>query len=163
MPTTSRRSAAHRAKAATAPVTPADAEAQGGPVPGAPRKPAGTVRRALYDALGFLCVGLAIIGVFVPVWPTTVFAIAASILFAKANPGAYRWLLRSRLLGPYLRNWHEKTGITLPYKIRTCVILWVGLALSIVFFVDALWLRALLVAIGVAVTWHVFAIKTRKD
>ncbi len=120
------------------------------------------VRRVLYNSLGFLCVGLGIIGVFLPVWPTTVFAISASILFAKANPGAYRWLLRNRLLGPYLENWHNKTGITLPYKIRTCAILWLGLGASMIWFVDALWLHLLLAAIGIAVTWHVFAIRTKK-
>ena len=127
-----------------------------------PKPKVAGVRRVVYNALGFLCVGLGIIGVLLPVWPTTVFAISASILFAKANPGAYRWLLNNRLLGPYLDNWHNKTGITLPYKIRTCAILWLGLGASMIWFVDALWLHLLLAAIGIAVTWHVFAIKTKK-
>jgi len=124
--------------------------------------PRRSVRTVVYNVLGFLCVGAGIIGVFLPVWPTTVFAIAASILFARANPRMYVWLRRNRFLGPYLRNWHDKTGITMAYKIRTCVVLWAGLGASMVFFVDAAWLYALLTAIGVAVTWHVFAIRTRK-
>lgn len=124
--------------------------------------PRRTVRQVIFNILGFICVGAGIIGVFLPVWPTTGFVIAASILFAHANPRMYLWLRRNRFLGPYLANWYEKTGITMAYKIRTCVILWAGLGASMIFFVDAAWLYALLTVIGIGVTWHVFAIRTRK-
>jgi uncharacterized membrane protein YbaN (DUF454 family) len=135
------------------------------PEPVAPRRgprPISPTRRAVYNAVGFVCVVMGAIGVFVPVWPTTGFVIVASILFARANPRMYTWLLANRLLGPYLENWHNKTGITMAFKLRTCAILWVGLGVSM-YFVSATWLYVLLAAVGVGVTWHVFAIRTRRD
>ncbi len=119
------------------------------------------IRNGVYNVLGIICVIMGIIGVFLPIWPTTVFAIAASILFSKANPRLYNWLLKSRLLGPYLDNYHNKRGITMAYKIRTCIILWAGLLFSMT-FIEPLWLYFLLTAIGVAVSIHVLVIKTRE-
>ncbi|ACZ30103.1 protein of unknown function DUF454 [Xylanimonas cellulosilytica DSM 15894] len=131
------------------------------PAPETGRSRARSVRRAVYNALGMVCVALGVIGVFVPVWPTTGFVILASILFSRANPRMYTWLLTSRMLGPYLQNWYHKTGIPMSYKIRTCVLLWAGLGVSMI-FVSTPWLYALLAVVGIAVTWHVFAIRTRR-
>jgi len=100
------------------------------------------------------------IGVFVPIWPTTVFAIAASILFAKANPRLHAWLLKSRFLGPYLENYHNKIGIAMPYKLRTVWFMWSGMIFSMT-FIGLLWVQLLIALIGVAVTIHIFTIKTR--
>ena len=127
----------------------------------AAQRPGSKARRTLYNVLGMVCVAVGIVGVFVPVLPTTGPVILASILFAKANPRMHAWLLSNRLLGPYLDNWHNKTGITMGHKIGTCAVLWAGLGVSMV-VVSAVWLRVLLAVVGVAVTWHVFSLRTRR-
>jgi len=117
-------------------------------------------KASVLNAVGFLCVVCAIIGVFVPGWPTTIFVIIASICFSKANPKMQKWLMQSKLLGPYLENYHNKTGITMAYKIRTVAFMWSGM-LATMAITATLWLIVLLCVIGILVTWHVFAIKTR--
>lgn len=104
---------------------------------------------------------LGIIGIFLPLLPTTPFALAASILFSSVNPRLNRWLLKNRLLGPYLDNYYNKRGISLGYKIWTCSSLWVGLITSMI-LVDLLAVRILLVCIGIGVSIHVISIKTKK-
>ena len=118
------------------------------------------MKKALFNTLGVIFVGFGIIGVFLPIWPTTPFVLAASIFFAKANPKLHAWLLRSRFLGPYLENYYYKRGIPLAYKIRTCAFLWSGLAFSMT-LISYVWLMVLLCAVGIAVSAHVFAIKTK--
>ena len=118
------------------------------------------LRNFVYNFIGLVCVVMGTIGVFVPLWPTTVFAIVASIMFAKANPKLHSWLMQSRLLGPYLQNYHNKIGITMAYKIRTCIILWSGLMFSSV-LISVYWVYIILAVVGISVTAHVFWIRTR--
>jgi len=102
--------------------------------------------------------------VFLPLLPTTPFAILASILFAKTNPKMQAWLFRSKLVGGYLDNYYNKTGVTLTYKIRTFALLWIGLISSIVLIIISdrvWWLPIPLIAIGIAVSWHILSIKTK--
>ena len=119
------------------------------------------IKHILINLLGTICVILGTIGIFLPVLPTTPFILAAAILFAKVNPKFHNWLMNNRLLGPYLENYYNKHGITLAYKIKTCIFLWSGLILSMIIIGDALWLYFLLTVIGLIVTIHVFTIKTK--
>jgi len=119
------------------------------------------IKNLLLNILGMINVIFGIIGIFVPLWPTTIFVIIASICFAKANPKMHAWLLNSRFLGPYLDNYHNKRGIAMAYKIRTCAFMWSGMIFSML-LINLLWVQILVSAIGVAVTTHVFWIKSRK-
>lgn len=68
------------------------------------------VRYALLAA-GHLFVVLAVIGLFVPLLPTTDFLLLAAACYAKTSKRFHRWLLSSRLFGPVLRDWHERRQI----------------------------------------------------
>ena len=114
-----------------------------------------------FNILGTICVTLGILGIFLPLLPTTPFALAAAILFSRVNPKFHSWLLKNRFLGPYIDNYYNKMGVTLAYKVRTFIFLWVGLISSMIIIVNTLWLYILLTIIGVSVSTHIFLIKTR--
>ena len=95
-----------------------------------------------------------------PLWPRTPFALAASFFFAKSSPRLHSWLLRSRILGPYLEHYYFKTGLTLAYKIRTCIFMWVGLVVSMV-LINILWLSIFLGIKGLIISIHIFMSKTK--
>ncbi len=59
-------------------------------------------RRLALAGLGFVFVGLALAGVFMPGLPTTIFLIVASYLFTKSCPVLEERLLGSRIFRPYL-------------------------------------------------------------
>lgn len=80
------------------------------PVSKPPRQVRG-LRRPIYLALGFGFVGLAVLGAFLPILPTTPFLLLASYFFLRSNPAWNDWLLRSRLFGPFLRDWQQHRGV----------------------------------------------------
>ena len=66
----------------------------------------------LYKAMGFLFLGLGIIGMFLPLLPTTVFILMAAGCFAKSSPRWHSWLLANRTFGPIIKNWEEHRCIS---------------------------------------------------
>jgi uncharacterized membrane protein YbaN (DUF454 family) len=88
------------------------------------------VKRYLYAALGFLCVALGFVGVFVPGMPTTVFVLSAAFLFSRSYPPFEEWLLANRWLGPSLRRFREMGGMSRSAKITALLSMWTAIAIS---------------------------------
>jgi uncharacterized protein len=88
------------------------------------------VRRAVFAAVGVLCVVLGIIGVFMPGLPTTEFILAASYLFARSSPTLEGWLERNRWLGPPLRRFKETRGMPRKAKALALASMWTGVGVS---------------------------------
>lgn len=109
--------------------------------------------------VGSLSVTLGVIGIFVPLMPTTVFLLLAAACYARSSDRFYRKLVDSRWLGSYIRASREGRGMSRAQKVWTLALLWVGIGSSAVFAVEAWWLRAVLLAIAVAVTIHVARIQ----
>ena len=89
------------------------------------------IRRALCTTLGILSVALAVIGIFVPGLPTTVFVIAASYLFTQSSPTLAAWLERNRWLGPSLHRFRETRGMPVRSKAFALISMWAGVGLSL--------------------------------
>ncbi|MFV1498367.1 YbaN family protein [Phaeobacter sp. JH20_02] len=67
--------------------------------------------RVLYATLGMLCVGLALLGVALPLLPTVPFLLLASFFFANSSERLHDWIISHRLFGPMIQNWHERGAI----------------------------------------------------
>ena len=67
--------------------------------------------------LGWLCVGLAFVGIFVPGIPTTPFLIVALWAFAQSSKKFHSWLLNHKRFGPMLRNWESHKVVPQKAKI----------------------------------------------
>lgn len=113
----------------------------------------GLPRRA-FAGVGFVFVGLGLIGVVVPGWPTTIFMILALWAFKKSSPKMECWLLNHRMFGPTLRDWEENHSIKRRTKIVAITTLWAFLIVSL-FLIGALWVKVLVVAVGAWVTWFI--------
>ncbi len=116
--------------------------------------------RYLYIVAGTLSLILGVVGIFVPLLPTTPFLLLAAALYFKSSPRLYDWLLRNRYLGVYIRNFREYKAIPLRAKIVSTALLWATIGYCVLAVVDALWLRLLLAAIAVGVTIHIWSYKT---
>ena len=108
--------------------------------------------KALLIACGTLCVGLGVVGIFLPLMPTTVFLLLAAACYARSSERFHRRLVEHPWLGPYIRQRH---GMTVRQKAVTLVVLWLTLAATMIWTAEALWLRVLLILIGLGVTLHV--------
>lgn len=116
----------------------------------------------LYLISGFLLVAIGVIGIFLPLLPTTIFLILASICFVKSSPGANEWLRNHKVLGGYIDNYQNKTGLTRNAKIVNIITLWTSILLSAFLLTEALYIRIILLAIAIGVTIHLVMIKTKK-
>jgi uncharacterized protein len=72
--------------------------------------------RGLWLAAGGLFLGLGLLGVVLPVLPTTPFMLLAAGCFARSSPRLHRWLLGHPVFGPPIRNWEENAAISRPAK-----------------------------------------------
>ena len=118
--------------------------------------------RPLLVTFGTIFVGLGIVGIFVPVLPTTPFLLLAAACYARSSQRFYHWLLYNRWFGNYIRNYRQKRGIPLKMKVLTISLLWVTIGVSAIFAVQSLVVRIILVLIAIGVSIHVLSLKTLK-
>jgi hypothetical protein len=119
--------------------------------------------RVLLIAAGTVATGLGILGMFVPLLPTTPFLLLAAICYARSSDRFYHWLLNNRWFGSYIRNYLQKRGIPLRAKVFTLVLLWVAIGCSVAFAVELFVVRLVLVLIAIGVSIHVLTLRTLKE
>jgi len=107
--------------------------------------------RAVLIVAGTIALGFGVLGIVVPVLPTTPFLLLAAACYARASDRLYRWLLNQRTLGPVIVRWRESRTIDPRVKVRALVVVVVTFGLSIV-LVEEIVLRALLAATGMIVS-----------
>jgi uncharacterized membrane protein YbaN (DUF454 family) len=121
-----------------------------------------TAKRRLLIAAGTLCTGLGIVGIFVPILPTTPFLLLAAACYMRSSERFYRWLTNNRVFGAYVRNYIEGRGMPMRIKVLTILLLWLTIGLSVTFAVQNSVTRIILISIAVGVTVHIVLIRKRK-
>ncbi len=96
--------------------------------------------------LGFVCLGLAVLGVILPVMPTTCFVLMAAACFAKSSPRFYNWLLASRIFGPMINQWQTSRSMPKRAKIMAITSILLSGAFSI-YVLDSAMLQAMVATI----------------
>jgi hypothetical protein len=138
------------------------------PPPGSRGEPLGynnhrcTVSRFLWNAAGTLSLSLGIVGIVIPLLPTTPFLLLATACYLRGSVTMYNWMLTNRYFGTYLREYREGKGIRQEIKVATIVLLWVVLGLSAIFVTDNVIVRIALLVVGVGVSIHILTIKQKK-
>jgi len=112
---------------------------------------------------GTIFVGLGVIGIFLPVIPATPFLLLAAACYARSSRRFYCWLLNNRWFGVYIKNYRQKKGMPLKVKIFTVALLWLTILISVIFAVQSLALRIVLIIIAIGVSVHILSLKTLKE
>jgi hypothetical protein len=118
--------------------------------------------RIVLIAGGTLCVALAVLGLFLPVLPTTPFLLLAAVCYARSSERFYHWLLTNRWFGAYIRNYREGRGIPLWHKVLAISLLWLTIGYAVGFVVPQWWVKGILLGIAVGVTIHLLKTKTAR-
>ncbi len=121
-----------------------------------------TLKKHIYIALASFFVALGVIGIFLPLVPTTPFLLLAVYFYMNSSKKRLKKLLSNKYLGPYIHDYISKEGMPLRLKIRTISLLWITLIFGIVFATNNLHMRLFLVAVGFGVSIHLIIKKTKE-
>ena len=124
------------------------------------RQTAGTLSRWLLILAGTIFLVLAVIGVILPLVPTTPFLLLAAACYARGSKKFYNWLINNKWLGEYIKNYQEGRGIPLNIKIITITVLWITITFSAILIVTNYLLQIILIIIAIGVTLHILTLKT---
>jgi len=120
------------------------------------------IQKIFYFSSGIILVTIGTIGIFLPVLPTTIFLILASACFIRSSPKAHQFLRNHKIFGQYIKNYEEKSGLTIKSKIYNIIFLWIMILMSVIFFTEEIIIRIVLFIIAIGVTIHLIMIKTKK-
>src|SRR5690606_22738122 len=110
-------------------------------------------------AVGWLSVVLGVIGIFLPVLPTTPFLLLAAACFARSSPRFYAWLVGHPRLGPWIRDYLDGQGIPLKGKIYTLILMWLSILFAC-WVVNLPFARIAMLTSAVLVTIYILRQKT---
>jgi uncharacterized membrane protein YbaN (DUF454 family) len=110
-------------------------------------------------AIGWLSVALGVLGIFLPVLPTTPFLLLAAACFARSSPRFYHWLVGHPRLGPWIRDYLEGNGIPLKGKVYAIGLMWTSILFSC-YLVPMPWARGFMLTSAVLVTLYILRQKT---
>ena len=112
--------------------------------------------------LGSISLALGVIGIFLPLLPTTPFLLLAAALYVRSSEELYNWLIHQKYLGTYIRNFREHKAIPLHAKIISVSMVWITLTYCAIAIIEPIWLKALFFLLAIGVTWHILSYKTLK-
>ena len=112
--------------------------------------------------LGTVSLALGIIGIFLPLLPTTPFLLLTAALYFRGSPRLYQWLLNHKCLGPYIRSFRENKAIPLRAKIISISLMWITMLYCVFFIIPYIWVKVILLIIAAGVTYHILSFKTLK-
>lgn len=116
--------------------------------------------RVIYAVIGTISLILGVLGIFLPVLPTTPFLLLTATLYFKASDKMYNWLLNQKYLGEYIKHFREHRAIPLKAKIVAIGMLWLSLLYCAIFIAPYIWLSILFIVLAIAVTIHILSYKT---
>jgi uncharacterized protein len=112
--------------------------------------------------VGTISVALGILGIFLPLLPTTPFLLLASACYIRSSERLYHWLMGNKYLGPYIRNIKDRRGMPFRAKVYTIALLWVSLLFSI-YRIDKTSLDILLLITGICTSTFILRLRTLRD
>lgn len=118
--------------------------------------------RIILTLFGLITLGLGILGIFLPVLPTTPFLLLSAALFLRGNRGLYDWLLNHRKLGPYISNFMVHKAIPLKVKIISVSMVWITLLYCAIGVAEHWAFRLFFIVLAAAITIHILSYKTLK-
>lgn len=110
--------------------------------------------------IGWTSVALGVIGIFLPVLPTTPFLLLSAACFARSSRRFYEWLVDHPRLGPWIRDYLDGEGIPLKGKVYAIGLMWASIALSC-YLVPLFWARTFMLTSAVCVSLYILKQKTR--
>jgi uncharacterized membrane protein YbaN (DUF454 family) len=106
------------------------------------------MKKIFWNILGFICLGLAYIGVVTPGFPYSIWIVASAYCFSHGSERMHKWLYTHKLFGPFLTNWEQKR--VFPTKMKYFMVGMMSLSLVLMYSSGVPWLGINLTAMTMA-------------
>ena len=116
--------------------------------------------KAVLIIIGTLSITLGVIGIVIPLLPTTPLILLGAACYVKASDNLYQKLIKNKWLGGYIKDFREKNGITLKNKVLSLSLMWISITGTILFLDIVFWLAAVLIIIAVTVSAYILSFDT---
>jgi hypothetical protein len=120
------------------------------------------VLRSTFLVLGFFFLGMAFIGVAVPLIPTVGPVLLAAFFFSKSSERFDHWLVNNRLFGGIVRDWRAGLGFTIRAKMIAIVAIIVTFTISVVFVVEPTPIRVGLIVLAFSLVLYIAQLPTKR-
>ena len=118
--------------------------------------------RLLCPGAGFAALALGLVGVVLPVLPTTPFVLLAAACFARSSPRFHDWLLNQRIAGPLIREWRRHRAMPRKAKRAGYLLMLLSFGSSIL-MMESPWHRWMLAGLGGVLTFFLWRIPVRDE
>lgn len=119
--------------------------------------------KRLFIVLGSLSLILGVIGIVLPLLPTTPFLLLSAYFYSKSSQKFYDMLLNNKIFGKYINDFRQGKGITLKAKIVSLSTLWIMMIISFIFLIKPLFVKVILSIISSIVTYYLISLKTLEE
>jgi len=120
------------------------------------------MHKPLLITLGLLLVGLAVLGIFLPVLPTTPLLLLALACFAKSSKKLHDWLLTNKTFGPFIKDWNETRSMPRKAKIIAIITILITGSISVL-SVNTVLLKLILAALLIIPVVIILRIRTTES
>ena len=125
----------------------------------APRKARSPIVRGILFVLGLICLALVPLS-YLPGIPTFDLVLLAAVFFSMSSDRMYGWMVNHPYFGKIIRGYRDH-GLTMRMKWIAAIAITVSLSVSGLLLTDLLWIRLILLAVGIYALWFVFSRPTR--
>ncbi|MDR5659979.1 YbaN family protein [Serpentinicella sp. ANB-PHB4] len=119
------------------------------------------MKRPILIFLGTFSLFLGIIGIILPVMPTSPFLLISLTCYMKSSRRLYNFVLYNKYLGPFVKDYVSELGMPVKAKMRAILFIWISIAISGIFIVNHIILRLILLVFGSSITLFIYTRKTR--
>lgn len=118
--------------------------------------------RGVYIALGFLSLGVGIVGTILPGIPTTMPIILAAFFFSKSSQRFDDWMVNHKVFGPLVRDWRAGRGFTARAKTIAIVAIAITFTITVGWMVQNTAVRVALVVLALSITAYILRLPTKQ-
>jgi uncharacterized membrane protein YbaN (DUF454 family) len=119
-----------------------------------------SLRKGIYIIVGTLALAIGIIGVFLPVVPTTPLVLLSAACYLRGSEKLHRWILSNPRFGEIIENYESGKGLKRSIKIKAIGLMWIMILISAFYFVDSLIARIAMILISSLVTIYLIKLPT---
>nr|WP_241664405.1 YbaN family protein [Ningiella ruwaisensis] len=114
------------------------------------------IRKSSYFVFAWLSIIIGVIGIFLPLLPTTPFILLAAFLFSKSSVRMHNWLITHKYLGPIIIDWEQHGAISLKAKWTSTISMLVLVTYPLLFVIDSIIIQAIVICFMLAVNLFIW-------